>query len=159
MADEASEAYAFFYCNASEQEIEKFLPKIRKEVRTPSELELTLTSNPEKISDWRRTAKSAAEEKLFKNEYYTLTADIFEGKELDRNYSRFTKFVERIALLKGEVPKYAMKATHPRSAKTDASTELSCILNDIYQSPLFEAGEPFIGAIVHKENEKYVFRE
>ncbi|MBS3089530.1 hypothetical protein J4461_01455 [Candidatus Pacearchaeota archaeon] len=43
------EAYAFFYCDASKEEIEQELPAIREMTRTPSELELSLTNDLDSI--------------------------------------------------------------------------------------------------------------
>ncbi len=51
--NQVGEAYAFFDCNASRDEIEKMFPHIRAEVKTPSRLELALTEgiNPESFRD------------------------------------------------------------------------------------------------------------
>jgi len=47
-AKKQGEAYAFFYCKASKQEIEKELPHIKDAVKTPNQLELSLTEiNPD----------------------------------------------------------------------------------------------------------------
>ena len=42
-------AYGFFYCDASKQEIETELPKIREMVKTPSKLELSLIEGMDNI--------------------------------------------------------------------------------------------------------------
>lgn len=41
--DPVGRAYGFFYCNASQPTVERELPKIRKLVKAPSPLELSLT--------------------------------------------------------------------------------------------------------------------
>ncbi|MEK6915197.1 MAG: hypothetical protein AABW89_01490 [Nanoarchaeota archaeon] len=50
MANKAGEAYAFFQCSASKQEIEREIPLIRKVVGTPSALELSLTEGMDGVS-------------------------------------------------------------------------------------------------------------
>lgn len=42
-------AYGFFYCNASKSAIESELPAIRKMVKTPSKLELSLTEGMDNL--------------------------------------------------------------------------------------------------------------
>ena len=42
-------AYGFFYCNASKEAIKSELPTIRKLVKTPSKLELSLTEGIDNI--------------------------------------------------------------------------------------------------------------
>ena len=43
MANKIGKAYAFFDCKASREDIEKELPNIRETVKTPNELEISLT--------------------------------------------------------------------------------------------------------------------
>ena len=49
MVIKVGRAYGFFYCNASKKEIEIELPTIRKLVKTPSQLELTLIQGMDNI--------------------------------------------------------------------------------------------------------------
>jgi len=79
------EAYAFFHCNASKQEIEDTLPEIRESVKTPSELELSLTQGmdnvmgDEKLIALAQEAKESGINYMLRAEYpgetNTLTAD------------------------------------------------------------------------------------
>ena len=122
-ADEnIGEAYGFFYCDASKQEIETELPKIRELVRTPYQLELSLIEGMDNIK---------GDEKL--------TALAQEAKQYGINY--------------------ILKATYPNKTNKDTAAEVAPILNQLYQSPLYETNAPFKGAIVHEENGEYVFRD
>jgi hypothetical protein len=49
--EKTGEAYAFFKCRATKEDIEQELPKIRSTVGVPSELELSLTSDILNVSD------------------------------------------------------------------------------------------------------------
>ena len=55
--------------------------------------------------------------------------------------------------------KYIMEATCPNATNRQTADELSAILNQAYQSPLYQKGEKFRGEIVYKENGEYLFRE
>jgi hypothetical protein len=50
------EAYAFFDCRASKKQIETELPTIRECIKTPSNLELSLTDDVEKLKDTKLMA-------------------------------------------------------------------------------------------------------
>ena len=115
-------AYGFFYCNASEQEIETELPAIRELVKTPSQLELSLIGGMDNIKGDE-----------------ILTALVQEAKKDGMNYM--------------------LQATYPNRTNKDTADELASIINQAYQSPLYEANEPFHGAIVYEEKGKYVFRD
>jgi len=54
---------------------------------------------------------------------------------------------------------YVFEAIYPGFSNRKTAGELGDILNETYQSPLYEEGEPFRGGTVFKENGKYVFRE
>ncbi len=54
---------------------------------------------------------------------------------------------------------YVMEATYSNATNHQTADEVSSILNQAYQSPLYEEGEEFRGEIVFKERGKYVFRE
>jgi len=60
---------------------------------------------------------------------------------------------------KKENIKYTMEATYPNATNKQTADELSTILNQAYQSPLYQKGEKFRGEIVYKENGEYIFRE
>ncbi|MBI2044688.1 hypothetical protein HYT23_01380 [Candidatus Pacearchaeota archaeon] len=54
---------------------------------------------------------------------------------------------------------YVMEATYPNATNHKTADELASILNQAYQSPLYEDGETFIGEIFYKLNGEYVSRE
>lgn len=112
-------AYAFFNCKASKGDIEKELPLIRKCVKTPNALELSL----------------------------------MEGTDAPIEDPRF-QFLQRIRRMK-----YSMKATYPNATNHQTADELASILNQAYQSPLYEEGEKFRGEVVYDERGRYVFRK
>ena len=53
--------------------------------------------------------------------------------------------------------KYALRAVNPNSDNRTTANELSTILNQTYQSHLYQKNEPFKGGITYKENGKYNF--
>lgn len=53
---------------------------------------------------------------------------------------------------------YVMEATYPNESNRKTADELSSVLNQAYQSPLYQQGEQFRGAIFYKRGEKYVSR-
>ena len=120
---QAREAYAFFNCGASKQEIEKELPDIRDAVKTPSQLELSLTEgiNPEsfKHPELKTIAQNAKEAGI----------------------------------------RYFMKACYRNFGNKQTADELTGILNQAYQSPLYQDKEEFRGKVVYEENGHYVDRE
>lgn len=50
MTQNIGEAYAFFNCSSNYEVITEELPKIRKAIGTPSDLELTLIEGPENLT-------------------------------------------------------------------------------------------------------------
>lgn len=54
---------------------------------------------------------------------------------------------------------YVLQATHPNGTNKDTANEVASILNQAYQSPLYQAKGPFRGAVVYKEKGRYVFRD
>ena len=122
MTQKIGKAYAFFNCDASKKGIEGTLPKIRKAVGTPSELELSLTEGMDPIRGDKKLMDLTREAKEF-------------GMD------------------------YMLKAEYPGGTNIQTADELASMLNQAYQSPLYQANEPFSGQIVYKENGDYVFRE
>ncbi|MBI2548558.1 hypothetical protein HYW21_04365 [Candidatus Woesearchaeota archaeon] len=53
---------------------------------------------------------------------------------------------------------YMLQATYPSKTNEDAAEELVGILNQASQPPLYEAGEPFFGAIFYEKDGDYVLR-
>lgn len=55
--------------------------------------------------------------------------------------------------------KYVMEATYPGTTNKATADELATILNQAYQSPLYQKGEQFRGEIIYKKEGEYVFRD
>lgn len=55
--------------------------------------------------------------------------------------------------------RYCMEARYPGATHKEAADELSTILNQAYQSPLYQKNEPFEGEIVYHDGKQYVFQE
>jgi len=55
--------------------------------------------------------------------------------------------------------RYVMEATYPNATNHQTADEVASILNQAYQSPLYQKGEQFRGEVVFKERGRYVFRE
>lgn len=55
--------------------------------------------------------------------------------------------------------KYVMRADHPNATNKATAKEVGAILNQAYQSPLYQEGEPFRGEVVYEDNGEYVFIE
>ena len=54
---------------------------------------------------------------------------------------------------------YVLEATYSDATNRKTADEVAGILNQAYQSPLYEKNEQFSGGIVFEENGKYVFRD
>ena len=55
--------------------------------------------------------------------------------------------------------RYVMEGTYPNATNHQTADEVASILNQAYQSPLYEKGEQFMGEVVYRERGKYIFRE
>lgn len=55
--------------------------------------------------------------------------------------------------------KYVMEATLPNATNRQTADELATILNQSYQSPLYQEGEQFRGKVVYEKRGRYVFRK
>ena len=55
--------------------------------------------------------------------------------------------------------KYVFEATYPDATNEKTADEVAAILNQAYQSPLYQKSEPFSGGIVYKEGNRYIFRD
>jgi len=55
--------------------------------------------------------------------------------------------------------RYAMEATYPGATNRQTAAEVSAVLNQAYQSPLYANKEHFRGEILFKENGRYKFKE
>lgn len=54
--------------------------------------------------------------------------------------------------------KYAMEATYPNATNKQTADELTSLLNQAYQSLLFDRGEQFRGQVVYEDSGRYLFR-
>ena len=55
--------------------------------------------------------------------------------------------------------RYVMEATYPDATNRQTADEVVSILNQAYQSPLYEKGEEFRREVIYKERGRYLFRE
>ena len=55
--------------------------------------------------------------------------------------------------------RFVMEATYPNATNIATADELATVLNQTYQSPLYQKGEGFRGKIFYKEHENYVSRK
>jgi hypothetical protein len=85
-----------------------------------------------------------------------LELSLIEGTENLRGDSDLTS-IARDAKESGI--KYVFDATHDGATNEETADKLATILNQAYQSPLFEKGEKFHGAVVYEDKGKYVFRD
>jgi hypothetical protein len=120
---QVGEAYAFFNCRASKGEIERELPDIRDAVKTPNQLELSLTEG--------------------------INPEIFKHPEL-RSIAQDAKDAGI---------RYFMRASYRDASNKQTADELSSILNQAYQSPLYQDKEEFRGGIFFEENGHYAEKE
>lgn len=130
------EAYGFFDCSATKEAIEVELPTIRRLVRTPSELELSLIEGMDNIQ-----------------------VNVGSVFEVFREDSRRSKLISLIEQAKQSGMRYVLGATNPVMDNISVADELAGILNQAYQSPLYKEEERFSGAIIYERNGVYVFRE
>lgn len=125
-------AYAFFDCRASKAEIEAELPKIRQCVKTPSNLELTLTEGPCK----------------------------FLGTRILNTPRDIPELRHYIQEAKASKMKYVLEAKYEGATNKQTADELAAVLNQAYQSPLYADKEEFREAIIYQNHlGGYVFRE
>ena len=59
---------------------------------------------------------------------------------------------------KKEGIRYVLEASYSGASNKETADEVAGILNQAYQTPLYQDGEPFQGVVIYKEGDKYVFR-
>ena len=131
-------AYAFFNCRASKIEIEAELPTIKKLAQTPSRLEISLNEGFNKLKYDQDLLKFIKQNKVY---------PIFSSKEIMTK----AKPIKMMDL------RYVVEAKYPNATNKATADELTMILNQAYQSPLYQDKEKFVGEIVYKEEGRYVF--
>ena len=52
-----------------------------------------------------------------------------------------------------------MEATYPDATNIQTADEVAIILNQVYNSQLYQDGEKFSGEIIYEDKGRYVFRE
>ncbi|MEK6827453.1 MAG: hypothetical protein AABX99_03145 [Nanoarchaeota archaeon] len=55
--------------------------------------------------------------------------------------------------------RYVMEATYPDATNIQTADEVAIILNQVYNSQLYQDGEKFSGEIIYEDKGRYVFRE
>lgn len=133
------EAYAFFRCDAETESVA-----------------FTLDSILRLETDGKRVYPVGLTLELYKEDS---AKDFFHG--LDTSNDPELREYVRMA---GEAElNYAVRATLPKvpehrgvSANRGAADELGNVLNQTYNSPLFNEGEPFRGEIIYKHGGRYV---
>jgi hypothetical protein len=123
-------AYGFFYCHATRQQIETELLTIRDMVNTPSQLELSLVEGMDELIG----PKGAL-------------------RKIDPRLSKIAQEAKEGGI------NYLLQATYSGGTHEDTANEVAAILNQAYQSPLYNEGDTFKGAIVYEEKGDYIFRE
>ncbi len=155
--EKIGKAYGFFDCSASKELIEGELPTIRELARTPPRLELSLVEGPNE--DLNAIARAGSEGRAFNHEYDWVTAAIKRGGDLDLHFSRFVRLAQVIDIGKGCGTRYAVVATYLEATNKQTADELAAVLNQAYQSQLYQEGEQFRGEIFYEEGGEYALRD
>jgi hypothetical protein len=127
---DVGEAYAFFDCNATMAQITQEIPTIRNLVSTPRRLKLYLTE---------RTLSVISPHSL-DHELLEIALEALDAKRANIRYVLAARSL-------------------PNMTNRQTADELATILNQAYQSPLYQEGEEFRGEIVFEERGRYIFRE
>lgn len=80
----------------------------------------------------------------------TGTRDVPPG---DKRLDALAREAERAGL------NYVVQAAYPGQTNSTAAKEVTPVLDQAYQSPLYNPNEPFKGAVVYQEKGKLIFRE
>lgn len=80
------------------------------------------------------------------------------AKEL-QIYPSEPKLTQIIEEAKNSGMRYFLEAKYLGATNEKTADELSAILNQAYQSPLYQEEEPFRGAIAYEDKGEYIFRE
>ena len=131
-AQNEGRAYAFFDCRASKEQIVAELPTIRECVKTPSNLELSLTEGVMKFVGTRVLTSTLKN----KSQLIAIAKEAKEGGM-----------------------RYVLEARYEGATNKQAADEVSSVLNQAYNSPLYADKEEFRGGIVYEDMGKYVFRD
>lgn len=86
----------------------------------------------------------------------TLELSLTEGMDNIKGDNRLTALAQEA---KQDGINYMLQATYSNRSNKESADELSAIINQAYQSPLYQENEPFSGAIVYEEAGEYIFRD
>lgn len=136
------EAYGFFKCNASNEEIKEYMPTILELAQTPSELELSLIEGIDKVD----SSLTHLVSKLGKESQSSTV-------ELANLLNKFGDEIKKLGI------NYVFQAKYPHATNVQTANELADILNQTYNSPLYKTREKFFGEIIYKDKGRYVFRD
>ncbi|VVC00814.1 Uncharacterised protein [uncultured archaeon] len=138
-------AYAFFNCDAGKKAIRELLPAIREMQKVPPAVETILTT-PRKIdANGNLPLKKLLKSHVFyqwKVKFKAADGTVFESETARIWYPAGMQF--------------ALKAVYPGATNEAAAGELTAILNQAYQSPLFKDKEEFTGDTFYEKNGIYV---
>ena len=84
---------------------------------------------------------------------------LYEGNEIDEITNGNTKLIEMVNQAKEAGTNILMHGYYPTKTNKETADEISCVLNQAYQSPLYQSGEQFKDGIIYKEKGEYVFRD
>ncbi|MEK6820149.1 MAG: hypothetical protein AABX71_00370 [Nanoarchaeota archaeon] len=91
-----------------------------------------------------------------------LELSLMEGVDTLTGDSQLLQIAKLVGILKKAKEagmRYVMEATYPNATNHQTADELAAILNQAYQSSLYQEGEQFRGEVVYEERGSYVFRE
>ena len=88
-----------------------------------------------------------------------LELTLFEGDEIVERTKRDSKLDYMADRARADGTNILMKGNYPNQTNVKTADELASILNQAYQTPLYQSGEEFSGGIVYKDKNEYVFRE
>ena len=141
MINKTGKAYAFFDCDASVQEIERSMPQIRDEARTPKGLQMLLH---EGISGLKLD-KTLSKQIQYPDDYRVMSSErLKQGCEKERKPLSDMR--------------YSLVANYEGASNEDVANELGDVMNMIHRRFNRDQGM-FRGAVVYKKNGEYQLRE
>ncbi len=140
-------AYAFFDCDASKEQIERAMPNVRYDARTPNNLQLLLQEGVSGlIIDVSLAALiSLAELVQYPNDYRVMSSERIKQpwKEERRPLSSM---------------RYAMVASYDGASNEATANELGDVVNDLHRR--FDRDQDiFRGAVVYEKDGEYQLKE
>ncbi len=121
-------AYGFFDCTAKNEEIKAVLPTVRDLAQNPSKLELSLSEGVGHSYGLVNRAEA----------------------NINQDILSIAQEAEQAGI------SHLMRASLPNASNRETAEELSAVLNQTYQSLLYQEGEDFRGETFFEENGQYV---